>query len=789
MRDAMKTKILLVMIAGLMIVSCQPAEEPEANKVNTGGPEVIEFRALPFGLDEVTLLDGPFKHALELNITSLLSYEPDRLLAKFRKQAGLEPKAEHYHGWEDDTLAGHSLGHHLSACSLMYKTTSDPRFLERVNYIVDELSACQEADGDGYIGAFPDGKRIFEEEIAKGDILSKKFNLNGIWAPFYTQHKILSGLNDAYHLCGNQKALEIQKKFADWLEGVVMGLDDDQVQEMLVCEHGGMNEALANLYADTQDERYLRMSRLFYHKAILEPLAEGEDILPGQHGNTQIPKLIGLARLYELTAKEKDRKTAEFFWDRVANHHSYVTGGHGNHEYFGEPDKLRDRLSQGTTETCNVYNMLKLSRHLFMWDAEAPVSDFYERALFNHILSSQHPESGRVIYNLSLEMGGYKVYQDPYWFTCCVGTGMENHSKYSRNIYFHNDKELFLFQYIASDLDWKEKGLKVRQMTEYPDEPKTTLEFICEKPVTLILQVRYPYWAEKGIEIDVNGKKQRVNGEPGSFVPLHREWKNGDRIEIRIPFTLRLEAMPDDANRAAVMYGPLVMAGDLGPVDDPEAEDSLYVPVFMTQDRNPANWTEPVPDQENTFKTKDVGRPRDVELKPFYKTHERRYSIYWDLMTEEAWKERQDTYQQDRERRKMLEKMTVDFVQPGDRKVEMEHNFKGERTNAGVFQRRRYREAREGWFSYDLKVFKGQPMALAVDYWGGYPGSKTFDILVDGQGIATENISNKKDGYFINVVYDIPDELTFEKEKVTVTFKAHPGNAAGPVFEIRVIKR
>jgi len=661
--------------------------------------------------------------------------------------------------------------------------------LERVSYMVNELIECQKADGDGYIGAFPDGKRIFEQEIAQGNIRAEAFNLNGIWAPFYTQHKVMSGLNDAYHLCGIEKALEIEKKLADWLEGVVIGLSEEQVQEMLGCEHGGINEALANLYADTQDERYLKMAGLFHHKAILDPLAEGKDILPGKHGNTQIPKIIGLARLYELTGNETDRKTARYFWDRVVHHHSYVTGGHGNHEYFGEPDKLRDRLSQGTTETCNVYNMLKLSRHLFMWEAEAQVSDFYERALFNHILSSQHPEDGRVIYSLSLEMGGYKVYQDPCWFTCCVGTGMENHSKYSRNIYFHNDKELFLFQYIASELNWKEKGIKVRQITKYPEEPKITLEFICENPALFTLQIRYPYWAEKGIEVMVNGKSQEVKGEPGSFVAVRREWKDRDRVEIHIPFSLRLEAMPDDKNRVAVMYGPLVLAGDLGPVDDPEAKDTMYVPVFMTQDRNPSHWTEPVHGKPNTFRTKDVGRPRDVVLKPFYKTHERRYSIYWDLFTEQSWKERQKAYQQELEYQKMLEQMTIDFVQPGEPKLEQEHHFKGEKSRASSFHRRMYREAREGWFSYELKVFKGQPMALAVDYWGGYPGSKTFDILVEGEEISTEDISNKKDGHFVNVVYDIPDKLTFGKEKITVTFKAHPGNTAGPVFGVRVIKR
>ncbi len=315
----------------IVLFSCNTLSE---HKVKTGGPEVVTFRALPFELTEVHLLDGPFKHATELNVKSLLNYEPDRLLAKFRTEAGLEPKAEHYHGWEDNTIAGHSLGHHLSACALMYQTTSDQRFLDRVNYIVDELGICQEEDGEGYIGAIPDGKKIFKEQIAKGNIRSRGFDLNGLWAPYYTMHKVMAGLRDAYHICSNQKALGIEKRFADWMEGIVTGLNDEQVQKMLHCEHGGINEVLAELYADTGDEKYLRMSRIFHHKEILEPLAQGEDILPGKHGNTQIPKLIGLARRYELTGDENDRKAAEFFWVRVVNHHSYVTGGHGNHEYF-----------------------------------------------------------------------------------------------------------------------------------------------------------------------------------------------------------------------------------------------------------------------------------------------------------------------------------------------------------------------------------------------------------------------------------------------------------------------
>ena len=774
---------MIQFLIGVLLISCNNSEPPG---IQTGGPEVIEFRVLPFELTEVELLDGPFKHATELNVKSLLNYEPDRLLAGFRSEAGLEPRAEHYLGWENETLAGHSLGHHLSGCALMYQTTGDQTFLDRVNYIVDELKICQDANGDGYIGAFPDGKRVFEEEIAKGDIRPKLFDLNGIWAPYYTMHKVMAGLRDAYTLCGNHKALEIEKKFADWVGTIVNPLTDEEIQEMLDCEHGGMNEVLADLYAHTGDGKYLELSRVFHHNDVLEPLSQGEDILPGIHGNTQIPKLIGLARRYELTGDENDRKTAEYFWDRVVHHHSYVTGGHGNHEYFGEPDKLRNRLSDETTESCNVYNMLKLSRHMFQWEASAEVADFYERALFNHILSSQHPGDGRVIYNLSLEMGGFKTYQDPYWFTCCVGTGMENHSKYGRNIFFHNDKELFVSQFIASEVEWAEKGLVVRQLTNFPQEQGTTIEFDSEKPVKLVLQLRYPYWAENGMEIVVNGKQHPVKRKPGSFVAVAGEWKTGDRVEVKIPFSLRLETMPDDTNRIAVMYGPLVLAGDLGEEDDPHAREDNFVPVIMTEQRDPVAWTNPEPGS-NVFRTAGVGNPRDFVLQPFYSTHERRYSVYWDMYNEESWADFLAAKREKLEKKQKIIDQSLDFIFPGDSIGELAHQLKGENTIKVLFRHRTYRQARRGWFSYDMKVLKDQPMGLAVEYWGGFTGSKSFDISIDGELLVTEDIVGIMDGEFVDVVYEIPVGLTTGKSKVTVKFEAHPFNIAGPLFEIRTI--
>jgi hypothetical protein len=757
----------------------------------SGNKDKVHKTVKPFELTDVTLLDSPFKKATELNRQVLLGYEPDRFIAKFRIEAGLKPKAKHYEGWESETIAGHSLGHYLSACALMYQTTNDKQFLERIKYIVDELEACQLADSNGYIGAFPGGKEIFEDEIAKGDIRSQGFDLNGLWAPYYTQHKVMAGLRDAYHLCGIEKALKIEAKFADWLYTIVEDLNDEQIQTMLKCEHGGMNEVMSDLYADTNNEKFFKLSNIFYHKAILDSLTAGIDILPGKHGNTQIPKLIGLARSYEITGEMNYKKAVEFFWERVVYHHSYATGGHGNHEYFGQPDQLRNRLSDETTETCNVYNMLKLCKHLFEWNPRADVADYFERALFNQILSSQHPIDGRVLYHQSLEMGGFKNYEDPFGFTCCVGTGMENHSKYEGTIYFKNDDELYVTQFISSVVNWKEMGVTLRQITNYPIEQGTTLQIESDTPRELALHIRYPYWAENGITVTVNGEERNVDQQKGSFIVLNREWKNGDKVEVKFPFTLRLEPMPDDTNRVAVLYGPLVMAGDLGPVDDPNASNPDYVPVLLTEMRDPNAWLNPVEDEANRFELADgVGSPRGFTMLPLYEMHDRRYSVYWDIFNEERWKEYQLEYKAKLKQQKELEEKTFDFFQPGEMQPERDHNFKGEQISIIDFKYRKGRVAdRGGWLSYELKVDPEKTMILVIYYWGGFTGSKTFDILVEGKLISTENISGKKDGEFINVQYEILAELTKNKNNITVKFLPHVGHRAGPFFGARTVTK
>lgn len=456
------------------------------------------MKAAPFALNEVVLAEGPFKQAMELNRSYLLELEPDGLLARFREYAGLAPKAPQYEGWEAMTISGHTLGHYLSACSMMFASTSDERFKEIAHYITDELDVCQAAHGDGYVSGIPGGKELFEE-VSAGNIRSKGFDLNGAWAPLYTLHKLFAGLRDAYHLTDCDKALGVERKLADWLEGILKPMSDEQMQQMMFCEYGGMNEVLADLYADTGEERYLRLAECFWHKLVLDPLSSQEDCLQGIHANTQIPKLIGLAKEYELTNDTKRRKTVEFFWERVVDHHSYVIGGNSFGEYFGAPDGLNDRIGPHTTETCNTYNMLKLTNHLFQWNVSAKEADFYERGLFNHILASQDPVHGGVTYFLSLAMGGHKHFESKFDdFTCCVGTGMENHASYGSGIYFHDHDKLYVNQFIASTLAWKDTGVMLKQTTSYPDTDHTTLEIQCDQPAPFMLLIRYPYWAEKG---------------------------------------------------------------------------------------------------------------------------------------------------------------------------------------------------------------------------------------------------------------------------------------------------
>jgi len=612
-----------------------------------GVPTAVDLPAQQFSPKDVLLLDGPFKDAMERDAHYLLSLEPDRLLSGFRAEAGLKPKAEKYGGWESQGIAGHTLGHYLSACSRMYQDTGNPEFLDRVNYTVDQLAECQKANGNGYVAAIPDGKKIFDE-VAHGEIRSQDFNLDGAWVPWYTIHKEFAGLIDAGRFCGSARALAVATNFADWVAVTTENLNEAQWQRMLVCEQGGMNEAMADLYALTGNTNYLNLAEKFYHRAVMDPLAHGNDVLDGLHSNMQIPKAIGAARLYELTGQPRYADIAKFFWDRVALHRSYVIGGNGDREHFFPVADFARHLDAATCETCCTYNMLKLTLHLFEWSPSAAEMDFYERALYNDILASQDPDTGMFVYLLSLKPGGFKTYSTPdnsFW--CCVGSGMENHSRYGQAIYLHGDDSLYVNLFIASKLSWLEKELVVRQDTKFPDQDTTRLTFQCKQPVKLALEIRWPAWADK-ISVRVNGWKQKIPGAPGSYVAIDREWRDGDHVEIQLSMKLHLEPLPGAKDIFAVLYGPIVLAGELGtngmPADPYAIDQTKFVkwpappvPVFVGTDGSLLHHIRPT-SQPLVFRTKNLGRPEDVTLVPVYRVTHQRYTVYWQVLSPSEWR-------------------------------------------------------------------------------------------------------------------------------------------------------
>jgi len=601
-------------------------------------------KAHPFDLADVVLSDGPFADARERDARYLLYLDPDRLLHNFRTNAGLEPKAPVYGGWESEEpwvsirCHGHTLGHWLSASSLMYASTGDRELERRIDYAVDELKACQDAGGTGLVCAFPDGAEQLENAVS-----GKRF----IGVPWYTMHKILAGLRDAYIHGGNETALDVLVKLTDWTWKATRPLSPEGFEQMLQREHGGMNEVCADVHVLTGDPRYLTLAEQFSHKALLIPLSQGKDILDGLHSNTQIPRMIGFQVIWMLTGQPEYGKAARFFWDRVANHRSWATGGNGDVEHFFPPDEFEAHLeSAKTMETCCAYNILRLTRALFQETPNPELADFYERALFNDIHASQDPDSGMCTYFQAVRPGYLKLYHTPIdSFWCCTGTGMENHAKYNDSIYFHGDEALWVNLFIPSVAHWKEKGLTVTQKTSFPEEEQTRLSIASERPVRATLQVRHPSWCG-GMSVTVNGKAIEAGSEPGSYVAIEREWRSGDTVEVALPMTLRTVPLPGAPTHVAIAYGPIVLAGLMG-------RDALYpgadilrnervsgellnvpvdVPVLVGDPDTLTSRIRKAPGAPPlTFETVGLGRPRDVRLVPYYRVAHERYNMYWSV--------------------------------------------------------------------------------------------------------------------------------------------------------------
>ncbi|AEE49143.1 glycoside hydrolase family 127 protein [Haliscomenobacter hydrossis] len=763
---------------------------PDAREPKAKIKPVVPLQAYAFPLEDLRLLPGSaFYNAMEKDAAYLLKIESDRLLHRFYANAGLPTKAPVYGGWESEGLSGHTLGHYLSACALMYAGSKDEKYLERVNYLVQELARCQVARKTGYVGAIPKEDSIFAQ-VARGDIRSSGFDLNGGWSPWYTIHKVMAGLADAYLYTNNDQALQVLRGMSDWTASVVDKLNDPQRQKMLKCEYGGMNEILANVYAFTGEKKYLDLSYKFYDDFVMEPLSKKIDPLPGKHSNTNVPKAIGSARQYELTGNTRDQTIASFFWETMVHNHTYVIGGNSNYEYCGDAGKLNDRLSDNTCETCNTYNMLKLTRHLFCWQPSAELADYYERALYNHILASQHPETGMMTYFVPLRMGSKKEFSNEFHtFTCCVGSGMENHVKYTESIYYRGQdgNSLYLNLFIPSELNWKERGLTLRQETKFPQDGKVTLSFTCAKSQKLALNLRRPWWMKADWQIKVNGKAvQPVAGTNGYYV-LNRRWKNGDKLELEMPMQLYTESMPDNPNRIAFLYGPLVLAGQLGD----KMPDPVYgTPVLLSAERRAEQLvqTQDLPTLKFQIRP-EVAKPLAPPLIPFYLSNKEYYSVYWDYFSPEQWAARQAEYEAEKKRQQMIEAQTLDFFRIGEMQPERDHKLEAsERSYVSDALGVNGREARTGhYFAFEMKVRPVVNNRLLFTYIGDDKDRK-FDIKVNGKVLLTETLQGGQVGRFYDREYVIPAEMLGSGETITIRVEANYGKTAGRVFGARVLK-
>ncbi|MDC7683435.1 glycoside hydrolase family 127 protein [Asticcacaulis sp. BYS171W] len=750
------------------------------------------LRSLP--LSDVRLLPSPFKTAVDVNERYLLSVDPDRLLHNFRKGAGLKPRAEMYGGWERDTIAGHSLGHYLSAISLMHAQTGNVVLKQRAAYIIDELALIQGAQGDGYVAGFTrkrkdgtvvDGKEIFPE-IMVGDIRSAGFDLNGCWVPLYNWHKLYSGLFDAQTFCGHDKGLTVAVGLGVYIDKVFRALNDEQVQKVLDCEFGGLNDSFAELYRRTQNPRWLALANRLHHKRIIDPLMAGEDKLANNHANTQVPKLLGEATLYEVTGQPEHQKAASFFWERVVNHHSYVIGGNADREYFFAPDTISKHITEATCEHCNTYNMLKLTRHLYGWNPDARYFDYFERAHFNHVLAQQNPKTGMFSYMTPLFTGAARGFSDPVdnW-TCCHGSGMESHAKHGESIFWETTDTLFVNLYIPATAKWASKGAQIRLDTGYPYDGDIHLSIpALRRPTAFKLALRVPAWA-KTADLSLNGKPVKGTRN-GGYLIIERVWSAGDKVKLRLPLDLRFEATSDNAQVGALLHGPLVLAADLGSVEMPYTGTE---PALVGDDLL-ATFKPVAPDKAH-YRTQGSGRPGDMDFVPFYSQYERRSGVYFKKFTQTQWTTEEAAFLAEQERQRDLAARSVDVMYLGEMQPERDHNLESDVSWPGTYRGRNGRDARQGGFmQFTMKVRHDDgkdpgPLKLQATYWGD--DKRSYDILIDGQkAVSVSHPNAPKPGEFFDETYDIPEALTRGKSTVLVRLQPTNNRSTGMVFGLRL---
>lgn len=775
-----------------------------------------------FSLQDVKLLNSPFLQAQQTDLHYILALDPDRLSAPFLREAGLTPKAPSYTNWENTGLDGHIGGHYLSALSMMYASTGDTAIYNRLNYMLNELHRAQQAVGTGFIGGTPGSLQLWKE-IKAGDIRAGGFSLNGKWVPLYNIHKTYAGLRDAYLYAHSDLARQMLIDLTDWMIDITSGLSDSQMQDMLRSEHGGLNETFADVAEITGDKKYLELARRFSHKVILDPLIKDEDRLTGMHANTQIPKVIGYKRVAEVSLDDKDWNhatewdhAARFFWNTVVNHRSVCIGGNSVREHFHPSDNFTSMLNdvQGP-ETCNTYNMLRLTKMLYQNSGDVDNSnkpdpryvDYYERALYNHILSSQEPDKGGFVYFTPMRPGHYRVYSQPetsMW--CCVGSGLENHTKYGEFIYAHQQDTLYVNLFIPSQLNWKEQGVTLTQETLFPDDEKVTLRIDKTAKKKLTLMIRIPEWAgnSEGYEIIINGKKHLYDIQTGAstYLPIRRKWKKGDMITFHLPMKVSMEQIPDKKDYYAFLYGPIVLAASTGTenLDGIYADDSRgghiahgrqiplqEVPMLIGNHDSIRPSLHKLSGNKLAFSydgnVYPAQKSKSLELIPFFRLHNSRYAVYFRQASEEQFKTIQEEMATAERKATELANQTVDLIFPGEQQPESDHGILDETSETGTDKDRHFRRAK-GWFSYKLKV-KEEASQLMITV--RQEDRNKAVILLNNEKLAVHPTISKadKDG-FITLCYLLPRKL--KAGSCEILFKPDGTEWTSAIYEVRLLK-
>jgi len=752
--------------------------------------------AQPWPLSEVRLLDGPFKRAQEINRAYLRRLEPDRLLSHVRALAGLQPKGRPYGGW--DAAGSQCIGHYLTAISHMAASTGDTELRERVRYVVAQMAECRKAGGDGHIYTYPSDADYFGK-LARGEVPYVHVS------PWYIVHKLMAGLRDAYLLCSDARAREVLVGLADWAAATTAKLTPLQWQEMLSREHGGPHETLADLFRITGDRRYLELARKFTHRAVFDPLARGDgSVLTGLHANTQFPKCIGYERIFQVTGEAPWHDAAVAFWRDVTANRTWANGGNSQDEHFFAPAEFPAKLlNLPGPETCNTYNMLRLTRLLFMDRPRAELMDYYERALFNHILASQDPLTGGFYYHTPMRPGHYRMASSPFdCFWCCVNTGMESHSKHGETAYARSADAVYVNLFIASEARWPAMGLTLRQETRFPDEPRTILRLSLTRPRRFTLFVRRPGWVEPDrFRVTVNGRRMGAVQASSGYHAVPRLWKPDDVVRVEMPMRPRAEMLPHSDRWAALFYGPILLAGGLG-------TDGLTVADFVSQDGDqiprkaapvsdsPALVADParaalglrrMKGERLALKTHGAMRPADIVLVPLFRLHHQRYAVYWPVRTPEEDAAIRAARAAARREEATLDARTVDRVLIGDAPSEQAHGLRGERTETGnaPWPHAKWRHA-AGWFSYDLALPERGAALVRCVFWGGDTG-RTFDVLAGSATLATVALDAPRPGEYLVRSFPVPEGAATGRT-VRVRFEARPASLAGGLFDLRIVR-